>query len=851
MKSSSHGRFTSAISIPSRFTLNLIFIFTLLLPALALATPGASIKNFFFGYIARDFDRRPAADIGTLRVASVAGPAAVLLNADPVPQALPYSQDFSALAHSSTNYPAGWQGWQTGTGGSGSAFKAAEPTADLDLSANGSASSTGGAVHNFNGKIGTLSTGSVDPSIVLAIDTTGQTGVTISFDVMTIRNPYNGTTNTRVNEADLQYRVCTLLPCSGAFASASATPGIYQNNSTLQTSGTAPQKSESKVIELPATVDQQLNVQLRWVQRDVSGTGARPSFAIDNISISGGAECTGPTVTLQPADRIVTYGEPSVSFTSTASGDPMPNVHWEVNSGGGFVALPNGGGISGADTTTLTIDDPIVAMSGNEYRAVFGSECDGVPPAASIPASLTVDPLAITVTPDAGQTKVYGDADPDLSYVHSPPLIDGDVFVGGLSRTAGETVGTYGITPGTLSLSSNYILSVEPDVLFAIAPKALFASIAAPDKIYDGTAAAAFSCSLDGIVAPDDVSCSGGNAAFAGENAGVHTVTATGLALTGTDAGQYVLPVPTAAAVSEILARAITVTAVADAKIYDGTAASSGVPIVSVGSIAAGDAADFAQAFDSKHAGTAKTLTPSGFVNDGNGGGNYTIVFANVSTGAITQRPVTVTAVASTKVFDANVTSPDTPTVAPDLAAGDTAGFVQTFDSPDPGTGKTLTPFGAADDGNGGGNYLYTFVAVNSGIITAAYCFDGFHSPIGGSVENGGGGSFSDPVRAFKMNSTIPIKFTLFSGGCGGSPILTGVHTLQMIKYANAVDSEQAIDATPTDAATTGNQFRLSESVWVYNLDTKRTPGMSTGIWMIKATLFDGSVRTAWISVKK
>jgi hypothetical protein len=39
-----------------------------------------------------------------------------------------------------------------------------------------------------------------------------------------------------------------------------------------------------------------------------------------------------------------------------------------------------------------------------------------------------------------------------------------------------------------------------------------------------------------------------------------------------------------------------------------------------------------------------------------------------------------------------------------------------------------------------------------------------------------------------------------------------------MIKYANAVDSEQAIDATPTDAATTGNQFRLSESVWVYNL---------------------------------
>jgi hypothetical protein len=72
-----------------------------------------------------------------------------------------------------------------------------------------------------------------------------------------------------------------------------------------------------------------------------------------------------------------------------------------------------------------------------------------------------------------------------------------------------------------------------------------------------------------------------------------------------------------------------------------------------------------------------------------------------------------------------------------------------------------------------------------------------------------------------------------------------------MIKYANVVDSDQAIDATPTGAATTGNQFRLSESVWVYNLDTRRTPGISPGIWMIKATLFDGSVRTAWISIKK
>ena len=112
-------------------------------------------------------------------------------------------------------------------------------------------------------------------------------------------------------------------------------------------------------------------------------------------------------------------------------------------------------------------------------------------------------------------------------------------------------------------------------------------------------------------------------------------------------------------------------------------------------------------------------------------------------------------------------------------------------------------------------------------------------------MESGNGGTFAEPVRSFKLNSTIPIKFTLFAGGCGGSPIVTGIYALQMIKYANAVDSEPAIDATPTDAATTGNQFRLSDTEWVYNMDTKRTPGISSGTWLVRATLFDGSVKTA------
>jgi len=57
------------------------------------------------------------------------------------------------------------------------------------------------------------------------------------------------------------------------------------------------------------------------------------------------------------------------------------------------------------------------------------------------------------------------------------------------------------------------------------------------------------------------------------------------------------------------------------------------------------------------------------------------------------------------------------------------------------------------------------------------------------------------------------------------------------------------IDATPTDAATTGNQFRLTGTEWHFNLSTKG--GFKAGTWLLKATLQDGSVKTVWISVKK
>ena len=71
--------------------------------------------------------------------------------------------------------------------------------------------------------------------------------------------------------------------------------------------------------------------------------------------------------------------------------------------------------------------------------------------------SITAKP--ITITADSSQKKVYGTADPVLTYSVSPSLISGDSFVGTLARATGENVGTYAITQGTLSIGSNYTIT--------------------------------------------------------------------------------------------------------------------------------------------------------------------------------------------------------------------------------------------------------------------------------------------------------------------------------------------------------------------------------------------------------
>ena len=224
------------------------------------------------------------------------------------------------------------------------------------------------------------------------------------------------------------------------------------------------------------------------------------------------------------------------------------------------------------------------------------------------------------------------------------------------------------------------------------------------------------------------------------------TLTASGVVVDGNSGNNYAVSFVTDTT-GVITARAITVTAQTDTKGYDGTTTSAGVPLITSGTLAAGDTSGFLETFNNKNVGTGKTLTASGVVVDGNSGNNYAVSFVTNTTGVITARAITVTAQTDTKGYDGTTTSAGVPLITSGtLAAGDTSGFLETFDTKNVGTGKTLTASGAVVDGNSGNNYAVSFVTDTTGVITARAItvtaqtdtkgYDGTHDVGGGPADH-------------------------------------------------------------------------------------------------------------------
>ena len=224
-----------------------------------------------------------------------------------------------------------------------------------------------------------------------------------------------------------------------------------------------------------------------------------------------------------------------------------------------------------------------------------------------------------------------------------------------------------------------------------------------------------------GVVSGDDVTLdtSGASGTFDTKDVGTGiNVTVSGLALTGADAGNYVLTEPTTSA--DITAATVTVTGLAVAsKEYDGTTDAtldtSGVTLDGAvsGDDVTLDVSGATATFDTKDVGTGINVTVSGLALSGADAGNYILSAPSTLTGDITAAVLSVSGItASDKMYDGTTdatidTSGATLTgvVSGEDVNLDTSGAVGTFDTKDAGTGKIVTVSGLVLTGADIGNY--------------------------------------------------------------------------------------------------------------------------------------------------
>lgn len=219
--------------------------------------------------------------------------------------------------------------------------------------------------------------------------------------------------------------------------------------------------------------------------RDVSTGGTVTITAMGNYAFSAVAESFAIT------PRAVTVsGITAADKTYNGSADAVLDVSGAVISGkaeGDELTVSADGTFDSKDVGTdrtvrisgLTLGG---ASAGNYRLAASGQQ-------ASAMAAIT--PAVITVTPDAGQGKIYGADDPTLTYI-SAGAVNGETpsFSGGLVRTAGVNAGSYAITGGTLALkdgsgfkADNYTLELADEVVYFTIHRAAYG-----DRTVNGSA---------------------------------------------------------------------------------------------------------------------------------------------------------------------------------------------------------------------------------------------------------------------------------------------------------------------------------------------------------------------------
>jgi len=299
-----------------------------------------------------------------------------------LPGSSPYSENFNTTPGATgTSYPTGWMSYN-GT------------TVDNAMTV-GNASSSSGGNYNFGSRIGILGSSSnfSTSSIVLNVaNTTGKSGLAISYDVVKIRE------ESRSNSFNLE--ISTTSATTGFTA---VTGGAYASG-TIAAGTTTPYAN----IDIAALSNISGNVWIRWSYTELSGSGSRDAIALDNVVLSWNS---GPTVTSSAATS-VTASSATLNGSVNANGTTATaSFSYGLTTSYGSSAAATPSSVTGTSATSISA--PVSSLSPNtlyNFRAVATA---GTTPAnganasfytlANVPGVLTVSnpgiyTLDVTVT---------------------------------------------------------------------------------------------------------------------------------------------------------------------------------------------------------------------------------------------------------------------------------------------------------------------------------------------------------------------------------------------------------------------------------------------------------------------
>ena len=406
-------------------------------------------------------------------------------------------------------------------------------------------------------------------------------------------------------------------------------------------------------------------------------------------------------VTYVPANLTITKATATVTANAQTKvfGETDPELTVGVsglqNGDAASVISYTVGRVAGENVGTYTITPTGDAVQGN-YDVVYET------------GTLTISKATATVTANA-QTKVYGESDPTLT-VSVSGLQNGDaasVISYTVSRTDGETVGTYAITPAGETVQGNYNVTYVPSEL-TITKATATVTADANTKVYGEADPTPFTVTISGLQNNDDESVISYTVSRAtGENVGTYAITPAGAAVQGNYNVTYV---PSEFTITKATA---TVTAVDNAKVYGEadptpfTATVSGlqnnddenVIFYSLSRVAGENVGTY-------------IITPSGAAVQG----NYDVVY-ETGTFTISKATATVTADAKTKVYGEADPTPFTVTIS-GLQNNDDESVISY--SVSRVTGENVGTYAITPSGtNVQGNYMVLFVPAELTITKA------------------------------------------------------------------------------------------------------------------------------------